>query len=430
MSESALLNAREGQWFQVDSATGAALVTRGEQIRRSIRLRSNPITVSAGRARADGIAGAILAGGKTVQIAPKFVDPGCGTWVAGLNAYLNYVGRYRTGMVPALTRTEALRNFVDNTANQFCDVLENASRGGLPLTYSTRRATGGSPRGQLDVTASLRNLTSLKPTLEWNEVVLSTNTAAARLIRLALQLLLSQCRDGQVLRRVEMNLASWSAVRAEMPFRVPAVSRAFAHFAPVVSLAYEICLGLGRAPGTDDVGYAYVVDMERTFERLVERTLTASVKNIPNRTLSVVRQDWVKYANALTRDTKHYHARPDAVVYDGESPLLVVDAKYKSFEEGEEGELAARPAHADFYQVLTAALAHQVALALIIYPVSTGKSGIMGSWSIQVSSTYRVTLAAGNISVVGLSPGVVPTEMHSEMKHILKKLMKTEGTQQ
>ena len=94
------------------------------------------------------------------------MDPGCGTWVAGLNAYLNYVGRYRTGMLPALTRTEALRNFVDNTANQFCDVLENAFRGGLPLTYSTRRAIGGSPRGQLDVTASLLNLTTLNPTLE------------------------------------------------------------------------------------------------------------------------------------------------------------------------------------------------------------------------------------------------------------------------
>ena len=239
-----------------------------------------------------------------------------------------------------------------------------------------------------------------------------------------------QCRDGQVLRRVEMNLASWPAVPAEMPFRVPVVSRAFAHFAPVVSLGYEICLGLGRAPGADDVGYAYVVDMVRTFERLVERTLTASVKDIPNHTLSVVRQDCVKYANALTPRTKNYNACPDAVVYDGEFPLLVVDAKYKSFDEGEEGDLAGRPAHADFYQVLTAALAHQVALALIIYPASTGKSGIVGSWSIQVSSTYRVTLAAGTISVVGLSPGVVPTEMHSEMKNILEKLMKTEGTQQ
>ena len=330
MSEPTLVNVLEGHWFPVNSGTGAALAARGEQISRSIRLGTNPVTVSGGRARVDGIAGATLAGGKTFQIAPKFVDPGCGTWVAGLNAYLNYVGRYRTGMVPALTRTATLRNFVDNTANYFCDLLEAASRLGLPLTYSTRRAKGTSPRGQLDVTASLRNLAGLKPVLEWNEVTLNHLTGAARLIRLALQLLARQCRDGQVLRRVEMNLASWPPVRAEMPSRVPVVSRAFAHFAPVVSLAYEICLGLGRAPGTDDAGYAYVVDMVRTFERLVERTLTASVTNIPNRTLSVVRQHCVEYANAVTPDTKSYNACPDAVVYDGECPLIVVDAKYKS----------------------------------------------------------------------------------------------------
>ena len=83
-----------------------------------------------------------------------------------------------------------------------------------------------------------------------------------------------------------------------------------------------------------------------------------------------------------------------------------------------------RPAHADFYQVLTAALAHQVALALIIYPASTGKSRIVGSWCIQVTPTYRVTLMAGTISVVGLSPGVLPNEMHSEMTQILEELIK------
>ena len=204
---------------------------------------------------------------------PKFLQFDSGSWVEGLNAYLNYAGRDATYLAASRTQTASLQSFIDNTAFQFCEMLELASRVGLPLNYSRRRATGQAPRGRLDITASLRNLASLRPTLEWDEMTLNQDTAAARVIRLALQLLVRRSRDARVQRRVELNLSTWPVVSAAMPSRVPILSRSFAYFRPVVDFAYEICLGLGRAPGTEDEGYAYVVDMVRTFERTVERAL-------------------------------------------------------------------------------------------------------------------------------------------------------------
>ena len=419
----------EGEWFDIADSTAAALRAQGERIRRLLRLPFNPVTLRRTGARIDGVAGAVLAANTLFQIAPKFLRTNDRTWVEGLNSYLNYVGRYRAGFVPAQTKRASLRNFVDSTANHFCHMLEIATRQGLPLSYSLRRCSGQSPTGKLDVTASLRNLASLKPVLEWDEAILSSDTAAARLIRLALQVLVRQCRDGNVLQRVETNLASWPTVPVVMPARKPVLSRAFAHFSPIVSLAYDICLGQGRTLGAKDAGYAYVVDMPRTFEKAVERALRDSAKLMENYRLSVVPQVSATYAIKLTSNSKDYSARPDAVVYDNSMPLMVVDAKYKTFEEGEEGISKIRPAHSDFYQVLTAAIAHRAALALIVYPTATGTPGITGVWRIQVSSHEEVTLAAGTIRVVGLSSGATPGETHSDMKGMLEHLLEFGETQ-
>ncbi len=429
MCSQQLHNVREGQWFSLDESSSTALRTQGEAMRRLLGLTFNPVTLNERGARIDGVAGAVLAGHAAIQITPKFLQDNGRPWIEALNSYLNYVGRNRAGFMPAQTRQTSLRNFVDSTAYQFCHMLEIATRRGLPLGFSAQRCAGHSPTGTLDVTASLRNLASLQPLLEWDEATLSSDTAAARLIRLALQLLVRHCRDGIVLQRVEANLASWPAIPAVMPTRMPTLSRAFAHFASVVSFAYEICQGLGRAPGAKDTGYAYVVDMTRTFERAVERALTESSMLIKGRRLSVVRQDSAIYAQKLTPHSRNYSARPDAVVYDNSMPLVVVDAKYKSFNEGEEGNSTIRPAHNDFYQVLTASVAHRTDLALIVYPTDAGHSGISGAWRIKVTSKKSVTLAAGTIRVVGLSTDVTPSDTQLEMKEMLEQLIEFGETQ-
>lgn len=425
-----LVDVREGEWFEVGSNTAAALLRQGEQMRKS--LGTNPITIRTDSVRVDGIAGAMLARGTPIQIVPKFLQGDSGPWVKGLNTYLNYAGRNHTHLGTARIQTESLSSFVDNTAYQFCEMLEIAARAGLPRTYSNRRVTGQSPRGRLDVTASIRNLASLRPILEWDEVALNEDTPAVRVVRLALQLLARQCRDAQVQRRVELNLSMWPVVPPTMPSRIPILPRSFAHFGPVVALAYEICLGLGRAPGAEDAGYAYVVNMVKTFERTVERALAASTQLFDDRDLSVVRQDSVKFGHALIAGSDDYKSVPDAVVYESGLPLVVVDAKYKSFEDRKDGNTAIRPANDDFYQVLTAAIAHEARLALLLYPARPGLLGGtagMNAWRISVGSTRAVTLAAGAMNVVGLSSGTTASQMHNQVKSLLEELMAISGTQ-
>ena len=423
MRVTSLVDVGEGEWFRVDPRTGDSLLHQGERLRHSLRLAINPVTLRTDSVRIDGIAGAILAHGTQFQIMPKVLSPHHGRWVEGLNAYLNYAGRGSTFLTASRTRRAPLSSFLDNTALQFCEMLELASKVGLPLTYTKRRTVGQSPRGPLDITASLRNLASLKPTLEWDEETLHEDTSAARVIRLALQLLARQCRDARVQRRVELNLSVWPVVPPIRSRRVPTLSRSFSHFRPVVTLASEICHALGRCPGTVDAGYAYVVDMVKTFERTVERGLMSSSQLFEDRMLSVVRQDSVRYAHALTIGAIDYYSRPDAVVYDGGIPLAVVDAKYKSFGEGDDA--SARPANTDFYQVLAAAIAHGTRLALLVYPASFNLIGgtVLAAWQIPICPTKVVTIAAGTVNLVGLSPGTTPDQMHLQLKRLLEELI-------
>ena len=428
-----LVEIREGEWIEVGSNKAAALLGQGERIRRFLRLGTNPVTLRSASVRIDGIAGAMLARGTPIQIVPKFLQSDNRSWIEGLNTYLNYAGRDHAYLATVRTQPASLQSFIDNTAFQFCEMLETATRAGLPRSYSCHRASGQNPRGRLDITASLRNLASLRPTLEWDEVALNKDTPAVRVVRLALQLLARQCRDARVQRLVELNLSKWPVVPPIMPSRVPILSRSFAHFAPVTALAYEICLGLGHTPGTRDEGYAYVVNMVRTFERTVERALVASAQLLDDRILTVDRQDTVTYAHTLSVGAHDYYSRPDAVVYDGEHPLIVVDAKYKSIDGDEDGPLALRPVGADFYQVLTAAVAHRASLALLIYPArsrSPSGSAVINAWRVPICSTRAVILAAGAINVVGLSAGTTASQMHLQLKDFLNELVDFGGTQQ
>ena len=147
-----------------------------------------------------------------------------------------------------------------------------------------------------------------------------------------------------------------------------------------------------------------------------------------SQTRSVVRQDSIRYAHALTARVSDYYSRPDAVVYDGGLSQIVVDAKYKSFDDGDS---TARPANTDFYQLLTAAVAHRTSLALLIYPASPRLVGgtIFGAWRIPVYSTRVVTLAAGAVNVVGLSPGTTSSQMHLQLRGLLDELTNIGRTQ-
>ena len=429
--DNVMLNIREGEWVSVDSTTSLALLRQGERIAHSLRLGANPVSIRADSVRVDGIAGAVLGRSTTFQIIPKFLHGDDESWIDGLNSYLNYAGRQSTFLATSRTKAAALSRFIDSTAYQFCEMLEAATRAGRPRTYSNFRATGHSPKGKINITSSVLNVVKLKPSFEWEEPTLIDDLPIAGVVRLALLVLARQCHDARVQRRVEANLSAWPVVPANLPSRLPVPSRPFAHFAPVVALAFNICLGLGRAPGPMDLGNAYVVDMVRTFERVVERALTASAKSFRTRALSVVRQDSIRFAKTLKPGSHDYHSRPDGVIYDGSAPLVVVDAKYKSFEEGADDSPSIRAANADFYQILTAAIAHKVNLGLLVYPTTQPMHDggtMVNAWQVQLDSTNIVTIGVGTLNVVGLTPGTTSSVMHERLGSLLDELLNAGGS--
>lgn len=426
MAISALIRrqVQEGERFRIAPELAGPLLLQGERLRERLRCGANPVTIRGSWARVDGIAGAMLVGHTQLEIIPKFLRTADSTWVSGMQSYLNYAGRARSLLVPSATERSSSQQFVDATALQFCEMLEVAREAGLPLAYKSQLVSGHSPRGSLRVTPSLRHLARLNPTLEWDEVVLHEDTPTARVIRRCLQLLSRACRDPRVRVRVERNLASWPSVPAVMPDRVPSPPRSAAHFGPVAALAFEICSGLARASGQREAGYAYVVNMVRTFERAVERAL-ATVGPQLDEPLRAVAQDSIRYATGEAGGARDYYTRADAVLYANEAPILVVDAKYKALEESETTSTT-RPSNADVYQLFATAVAHRCELGLLLYPSTTswgaGEQGLR-RWNVSLDNHKAVTLAAASIDVVGLSLGATPARMHGQIVELINALV-------
>lgn len=422
----ARLQVREGEWFGIASELAGPLLLQGERLRERLRCSANPVTVRGSRARFDGVAGSMLVRQAQLEIVPKFLRTVDSSWIQGMQSYLNYAGRERSFLVPSVTEKSRSRGFVDATALQFCKMLEAAWDAGLPRAYQSQLASGHSPRGSLRVTPSLRNLARLRPTLELDEVVLHEDTPTARVIRCCLQLLSRACRDPRVRIRVERNLASWPTVPPIMPDRVPSPPRSWAHFGPVAALAFEICNRLGRAPGQHEAGYAYVVNMVRTFERAVERAI-ATVGPQLHGTLRAVAQDSIRYATGEAGGARDYFTRADSVLYAEDTPMLVVDAKYKALEEAETTSTT-RPSNADIYQLFATVVAHRCELGLLLYPSTAswgaGEPG-MKRWNVPVNEHKSVTLAAASIDVVGLSCGATPALMHGQIVELINALIPT-----
>ena len=419
------ITAREGQWFVVDAETGSGLERWGRYARRNLQLRADPVTFRGNSARIDGIAGAVRVANTPVEIVPKFLKSGDATWIDGFSSFLNYVGWAQASLSPAWTERRPLTRFVDATAAQFCNLLDRASRSGLPRSYFTRRLVGYSPDGPLNVAATLRNFAKLKPIFEWRNASLESNPDTVNVIRLALELLGRQCRDPLVRQHVERCLAQWpiAPVRAPNP---PSLPRSFAHFAEVAELAYEICTGFGKAPGTDAIGFAYVIDMVKAFERSVEKALSTVASRVSNREFTATRQHRAVYAKPHGVQRKELVAIPDVVIHENGKPVVVVDAKYKSIvDQGNPADIG-RPASVDFYQIITAAIAHRTDFALLIYP--TPKAQLVEEcsidcWRVDLGPNEWLTIGSGAIEVIGLSGESTPDLMHDQLECMISKLV-------
>jgi 5-methylcytosine-specific restriction enzyme subunit McrC len=118
----------------------------------------------------------------------------------------------------------------------------------------------------------------------------------------------------------------------------------------------DLCRLLADALGPSDVAGptpcpAFVLDMERVFERYVTRGVTETFAGADG---------WTAAAQQTHVVAPGVEMRPDVTVYRDGQPIMVVDAKWKR--------PAGAPAPADLYQMLAYCTALGVGRAVLVYP--------------------------------------------------------------
>lgn len=169
-------------------------------------------------------------------------------------------------------------------------------------------------------------------------------------------------------------------------------------YQPVLTIAKLILdhLSFSGTQG-DEPFLAYLIDMDVLFQQYLTVVLQQELENS---------EYWIKEEEVHSLDLgKKITIRPDILIYQGDKPCLVVDAKYK---------LSA--AQEDLYQML--AYCHAVGLnqAILVHPES------------ETSPTGSITMRGpGNIFVdyqaINLSGG--PQQIEEQGKQLVTKILQT-----
>ncbi len=148
-----------------------------------------------------------------------------------------------------------------------------------------------------------------------------------------------------------------------------------------------------------------MVGTERLFEQFVEQSLAVIS---PGRPWTVDAQHRKRFAVTVPpNDGRDYFSQPDNIVHAGGQGTLIVDAKYKRFEDASEDVGGDRPTNADIYQMTAAAVAHGCRRALLLYPkLGPGAERPTRWWAIQGWQEHPITVGVATVDLNQLgAPG-------------------------
>lgn len=245
---------------------------------------------------------------------------------------------------------------LDALARRFAAYLRELIVVGLHRTYVECRTVGPTLVGRLDFPAQA--VSFRRDVLHGRHDDLTADVPVNRFLRAVVERTLSYPELG-------------SAARAELAAVLPAFADASPEIADIDDepAGYAAALGLARllaeglAPGADAggvAGPAFLIDLERAFERGIAVGLAAAFADRPG--VRVRAQPWLNAAAAGSA----LHLRPDVLLERDGRPFAVVDAKWKRL-----------PPTAlvtdDAYQVLAYAAALGVPRVALVYPGGLSK---------------------------------------------------------
>lgn len=390
-----------------------SVVHASNSLKGDLRVRQTPLAVrrEAGTTEVvpTGIAGTIFLRNTEVEIAPKYAASPDSDWVADLFALIERVRPARGHFA----RTSRLRakptSFVDHIAHQYGAALASASRDEPVRQYRTRDESLPQLRGRLLLARQLRSSLSAPHLLECEVDYLDTDNPTNHLLHWAGRRLLGMTISPRVRYFLSQQVASLPPVSGAL--RLPAhltdaVPPQYSHFSEAVGIAVRLARGQRAAPEGMGDGSGLCVGMERLFETFVERSIAAAIPLMTTPDLRVVPQDIKQFAQPLAATDRAYFTRPDNVIYAGEQPMLLVDAKYKRFVEADESGAGDRPINADLYQMAASLVAHGCRRGLLLYPRMTGTGAEDASarwWSIPLPTAGDLLVGAVSIDLNGLS---------------------------
>lgn len=350
------------------------VATQGLRLRRDLGLREPALQleelVGGPALRISGVAGTLRVGPIEIDVAPKYVQKlDDSNWRRGLITIMERIAPRRADFSLSDRLDLGQGTFSDYFAYTYAVALEYAQRREPVRLYASQTEYSPVLRGRLLVAEQLRS-TLTRPQVVVCEVDrLDADNTVNRLLRWAGTTLLGLVRDGQVRRMLSHHLSKLpdvGTIRPPLPLRA-VLPRQFAHYSTAVDLA----VALARAHGpyvqsASDSGAGFVIGTEKMFEQFIERSLLAVSHDA---VWDVLPQAQEPFAEPMPGNLgRRFNSKPDNVVQINGNTQLVVDAKYKRFEDATEDKRGSRPTNADLYQVAAAAVAHHSARGLLIYP--------------------------------------------------------------
>ena len=361
-----------------------------------------------------GVAGTLRIGSRELDIAPKHVfDIESSTWRQGLIAIMERIAKKRVDFSASNRLDLGHGTFADYFAFSFAIALDHATRQEPIRLYAARRELTPVLRGRLLIGEQMRSTLTAPHLLACEVDRLDTDNPINQLLVWAGQHLLSVATDGRVRRLLSHQLDKIRDVtitQPSLPLR-STLPRQFAHYSPAVDLATALARARGpHSEASVGIGAGFLVGTERMFERFVEQSLATVAQHAAWDVLAQQREPFAQ--PVIGNNGSTFFSKPDNVIRVNGNTRLVVDSKYKRFEDATDETVGSRPTNADLYQLAAAAVAHGCTRALLIYPrlnSTTSKDSPIRWWQVRGhrDAALRVGVVTVDLKSLGQRSGMV-----------------------
>lgn len=345
-----------------------ALTEANKRWSRALRLSGDPICVEdigggLVKLRAEAVTGVVRVGDTDIEIAPKFLNAGEGSWQTVLWRILAVVqGGHVDDFLTTAQEVPSL-SMPDLLAEMFLASYAKGAVRGLPRGYVTEQASGTTLRGSLD-TSRLGEWFTRPWEVPYVSDLLTDDTPLARLLRWSAECLAATVKAPARARAIREIAGGLVHVGRQPPHLLDAqqISLGIQHegleAARLVGLLLLEGAGVHHAGGERALsGFLWNSDV------IYENYIHWLCRRAASRRGMRVSKGAIKYGEVVAGSGSKLETTPDVVFYDAQgTPAAVTDSKYKH--------LGSRPKARDTYQVLTAGHVLGCQRISLTYPVA------------------------------------------------------------